>query len=396
LTVWRLTSVILASIALLVPARASAIDLNQWVQGLKAQVYVTERLEYQTNVFQVTSDTQDDLISRTVPGFFVSYERGPVTLGFGYRAEFLKFFDLKEQDDEHHIAGFDLKLAFSKLRLSLHHDLTLTSDPPNSELTGRTDSATVNLAPEIEYNLTPRLSVGALYSYTDVRFESKAAAINHTTFLYGGYAAWKFSPKADVRLGYTYGYSEFDNVQGAVDRDATHQIIYVGLRGDITPKLSSTFRVGYEIRNQESSRLQDESTISMGGDWIYRPTDRMRFALLTTKTFENSIFGQFGESVTFEASTATLSYDQQLATKIRVNARITGSLNEYPRKETTIRDTVPKFREDTIFNWGGGIDYDIQKWLSVGAEYLHTRRDSTFNEFDYKDDKVTAKLTLQF
>lgn len=396
MTVWRLTRVVLASIVVLLPTQAFAIDLNQWVQGLKVQVFLTERVEYQSNIFLEPSRTRDDVIFRTVPGFLASYERGPMTLGFGYRMELLKFMDHGSQDDEHHLASLDLKIALNKLRVSLHHDLTLTSDPPNSELTGRLDSTTINLAPEVEYNLTSRLSVGALYSFTDVRFEKRAEAMNHTTHLYGTYAAWKFSPKADIRLGYTYGYSEFDNTPPSIDRDAKHHIMYAGLRGEITPKLSSTFRIGYEIRDQESPRVQDESALHLGGDWVFRPTERMRFALLTTKTFENSIFGQVGEIVTYEVSSATLTYDQQLGTKFRVNARVGGSLNEYPRKDITVRDTVFKFREDTIFTWGTGIDYDIQKWLLVGAEYSHTRRDSTFNEFDYKDDKVTAKLTLQF
>ena len=396
MTAWRFRTLALVTIALLFPATALAIDLNQWVQGLKTQVFVTERLEYETNVFQRPSRAEDDLISRTVPGFFVTWERGPMVLGAGYRAEILKFLTLDEQDDTHHLASADLRLNFNRFRASLHHDFTLTTDPPNTELTGRVDSTTVNLAPELEFYVTRRLSLGALYAFTDVRYDKTAEPLNHTTHLFGGYAAWRFAPKADVRIGYTYGYSEFDNVQPTVDRDATHQIYYIGLRGDLTPKVSSTLRFGYEIRDQDAARLQDEQGVYLGGDIVFRPTERTRLTFLASKTFENSIFGQLGETVTYESTNATLIYDQQFATKLRGNVRGTFGLNEYPRKDITIVQTTPRFREDTILGWGAGIDYDIQKWLAVGAEYSHTRRDSTFNEFDYKDDKFTAKLTLQF
>ena len=35
-------------------------------------------------------------------------------------------------------------------------------------------------------------------------------------------------------------------------------------------------------------------------------------------------------------------------------------------------------------------------WLTVGVEYGHTARRSNFNEFQFQDDKFTAKVTLQF
>lgn len=399
MTVWRVISVLSLAFAWLLPAEAFAVDLNQWVRGLKANVYVTERLEYETNVFQTESHTEDDLISRTIPGFVLTYERGPVVFGAGYRAEFLKFFSLDEQDNVHHIGSVSLNLNFARLKIAHRQEFTLTSDPPTTELTGRTDSTTINIPFEVEYALTPRFGIGASYSFTHVQFQKSAEQMNHDTHLYGGYVAWKLVPKADVRFGYHYGYSEFDNVIGTLDRDAKHHIIFVGLRGDLTPKITSTFRAGYEVRNQESDRLKDSSAIFLGGESSYQPTERTKITLATNKTFENSIFGQQGESVVYETTSAALSFEQLLGTKVRFNARLTGVLNDYPRKETTGIRTLtatPKFREDTIFGWGGGLDYDIQKWLSVGAEYSHTRRDSTFDEFNYKDDKFTAKLTLQF
>lgn len=398
MTVWRVASLVVVMAVLLFPLQASAVDLNQWVRGLKFSPFVTQRVEYETNVFQVTSRTQDDLISRTVPGFLLTLERGPLTLGAGYRAEFLRFMDLEEQDNTHHIATYRLGLAYGFLKVSLGSDLTLTSDPPTTELTGRTDSTTITLAPDFEFRLTPRFSVGVNYGFTSVRYEKRAEELNHIQHTFGGSVFWKLVPKADVRLGYSYGYSEFDNVTFRTDRDVSAQHdIFVALRGDLTPKLSSTFRIGYGLRDQESPRLEDPSTLTLGGDWTYKPTERTRITLATSRAFQDSIFGEFGETVTFVSSTGTLAAEQQFGTKVRANARLTGVLNEYPRKEVTLREPFAfRHRNDTILGWGTGVDYDIQKWLSIGAEYSHTRRDSNFDEFNYKDDKITAKVTLQF
>ena len=77
MTVWRAVGGIVL-VLLLLPGQASAVDLNQWVPGLKVLLHITERAEYQTNVQQVKAHTNDDLISRTVPGVDIKIGRAHV------------------------------------------------------------------------------------------------------------------------------------------------------------------------------------------------------------------------------------------------------------------------------------------------------------------------------
>jgi len=42
------------------------------------------------------------------------------------------------------------------------------------------------------------------------------------------------------------------------------------------------------------------------------------------------------------------------------------------------------------------VDYDIQPWLRVGGEYVRTGRRSNFDAFDFVDDKILGKVTVQF
>lgn len=398
MTVWRAIGVIVLA-AVLVPLPAAAIDLNQWVPGLKTTLFVSERAEYETNIFQVPSGAEDDIIFRTIPGFLATYERGPLLASVGYRLEFLNFVEHTREDEIHHFASMNIGAKGTRLRANMAGSLAITSDPPTTEFTGRTDSTTISGSPEVDYLITSRVGVGANYNYTKVRFEDRAKDLNRTSHLIGGSAFWNFLPKAEARVGYGVGWSEFDHFgqEGArPDRDFVRHVIYAGVRGDLTPKLSSTFRVGYEVRDYDRAPVADEGSFTIGGDWTYRPTERTRIGLFTSKGFEESIFGQTGQTVLFETTSVALLAEQQLGQKVRVNARISGVRNDYPRKDFTIRDTRPKFRVDEILGWGAGIDYDIQKWLTVGAEYSHTRRESTFDEFNYKDDKFTAKVTLQF
>lgn len=367
---------------------ASALDLGEWVAGLKLSPFISERIEYETNIFQVPSGAQDDVIFKTVPGFLIDYTVGPNALSLGYRAEILRFATLEGQDAVHHIGVGQIRLELPRTLVNLRDDFTKTSDPPGTELTGRIKSTTNTLAPEAEYKLTDRFSAGLNYAWTHVDFERTVNQLDRDEHLIGGSVFWKFLPKTDLRLSYNYGQKNFDS---ATERDVTRHVATVGLRGDLTARLSSTFRAGFESRDAERSTQKDFTGYVVGGDWTYKPTDRTTLSLITNRSVEESTFGN---TAFFVSTTGTLLAEHTFVPKVSANARLTGGVNEYPTKETLGERT--KFRKDTLSGWGAGVDYDIQPWLRVGAEYSHTRRISNFNEFNFADDKITGRITLQF
>ena len=85
----------------------------------------------------------------------------------------------------------------------------------------------------------------------------------------------------------------------------------------------------------------------------------------------------------------------QLLPKLSIGARLGGGRNDYSTKETEVNGTSA-FRRDWFMVAGGNIEYAIQRWLRVGLEYLRTSRTSNFNQFDFVDEKVTGRVTLQF
>ena len=92
----------LAAVTLLVApiSPAGALNLEEWLPGLTVTPFLSERIEYETNVFQTASGEKSSMISRTTPGFLVEYGRGTLQLAAGYRAEILHYFDLE-------LEGFD-------------------------------------------------------------------------------------------------------------------------------------------------------------------------------------------------------------------------------------------------------------------------------------------------
>ncbi len=388
----RVASMVLATLVVLVLLRlpALALDLGEWIPGLKLSPFLSERVEYQSNVFQTPSHSKDDVVFKTIPGFLADYTFGTHSLSAGYRAEILRYLDLTNQDTVHHFGVAQLRLDFPRTLLNLRDDFARTSDPPGTELTGRILSTTNVFKPEAEYRLTQRFALGLNYAWTDVRFDDRAigALIDRDEHRVGASVFWKVVPKGDVFFNYTYGRVIFTT---ATDRNYTDHLIAVGLRGDITSKLSSTLRVGYEIRDPDSSGQPSFGGLFLGGDVTYRPTERTTITLATQRATQESTFGTDAFYVT---TNGTLSVTQQLLTKLSVTARLGGGVNDYSTKQTA--DGKTAFRHDPFLLAGVLADYDIQPWLRTGVEYTRTSRDSNFPSFRFVDERISGRVTLQF
>jgi len=376
-------------LATLLPAHpVPALDLREWVPGLTVSPFLGERVEYESNVFQAPSHAKGDVIFKTIPGFLADYNFGPHSLSGGYRAEILRYVDLTNQDTTNHFAVGQLRLDFPRLLVNIREDFAHTTDPPGTELTGPIESDTSILTPEIEYGLTQRFSVGVNYSWTHVHFQPSVDELDRNEHLIGASVFWKFLPKTDLRLSYAYGEKDFTV---ATDRDVTRHVVTLGLRGDLTAKISSTFRLGFERRIPEASNATGYTGLIGGGEWIYKPTERTTITLTTDRSVQESTF----ETAPFYVSTsAALGAQHQILPKLTGSVRVTVGVNDYPVKETV--DGRTKFRNDTFYGFGAGVEYAIQRWLVVGAEYTHRARRSNFDAFDFIDDRVVGKVTLQF
>ena len=370
---------------------AMAFDLGEWIPGLKVSPFFSEKLEYESNVFQVPSHSRSDEIFKAIPGFIADYTFGPHSVSVGYRAEILNYMDLTDQNTTNHFAVGQLRLDFPRTLLTLREDFARTNSPPGTELTGPIVSDTNILKPEAEYRLTQRFGLGLNYSWTHVTFEQQSTAdlIDRDDQLVGTSFFWKFTPKADLFLNYSYGWTTF--AQSSDNRNYTSNNVTVGVRGDITAKLSSSLRVGYTIENVANSSQSGYTGFIVSGDTTYRPTERISLTLSTQRARQESTFGTNAFYVT---SNGTLSGQYQILPKLGLTARLGGGINNYSTKQSA--DGKTDFREDTFILAGSTLDYDIQPWLRAGLEYSRIGRDSNFPSFRFVDDRISGRVTVQF
>jgi hypothetical protein len=366
---------------------AAALDLSEWVRGLQVMPFLSERIEYQTNVFQTPSRAQSDVIFRTIPGILVEYGTGPDVLSAGYKAEFLKFLDGSSPDAVHHLFAGQLLLGFNRLQVRARNEFIKTTDPPGSELTGRIESTTNTFAADAGYSLTDRFGLAVNGGWTHAEFPT-IGQLSRDEYLVGASVFWKVRPKADLSFGYNYGHKTFEE---ASLRDIDRHFLYFGVLGELTAKLSSTFRIGYAIRDSQRVGVPGYKGFAMGGDWIYRPTDRLTITLTTDRS---DVESAFGNQPFYVSTTAALVAAQEFGPKLTTRLQFAAGDDSYPGKETFDGET--KVRHDTLLRWGGEIRYDVQRWLRVGVEYTHTLRSSNFRAFNFQDDKIAGTVTVQF
>ena len=378
-----------------VPGPAAAVDLNAlWpdlgLPGFKITPFISQRVEYESNIFQAPSRSQDDVIFKTIPGFVLDLPLGRHKIDLGFRAEILRYLDLESQDTEHYFVLGNLLLDFpGGLKFRLKEDFARTSDPPGTELVGRIKSTTNVLSPSVEYGFAQRYAVGLDYGWTTVRFDDTVQQLDRDEHAIGLTGFYRIQPKTDVLLNFTYGTKDFDQ---ADNRDVKRYITAVGVRGDITSRLSSTFRLGYEVRDPDRGRIGAYSGVVASGDVVYRPTERTRLALIAERSVQESVFQN---NLAFISNLVTLTGEHFLTPKLLLTGRVAGGNGDYFEKSQKVNGSFD-WRTDWVYGFSLGVEYQIQKWLAVSADYTHSRRDSNFDNFDFKDDVVGAKVTLSF
>jgi hypothetical protein len=380
-----------AALVLMVSAPASALELGEWVPGLRLSPFFTERIEYESNVFQVPSHSQGSVIIREIPGFLAEYTFGPHSLSASARADILNYLSLPSQNTINYAGLTDLRLEFPRLLVGIRDDVVRTTEPPNTELTGPIVSLTNTFASHAQYRLTNRLAAGAAFSWLRPFYPDQAVGrdLNRNEYLGTGSVFWKVTPKTALGLNANFDRKIFTD---SPDRDVTDYGMTLSLQGDLTAKLSSTFRIGFLDRVPDTSSQPGFFGLVMGGGLSFRPTARTTIALLVDRSPQESTFNNVPF---FTALSAALSVSQQITPKINVTAKAGGGVNNYPEKQETVSGQFD-WRQDTFYSYGLTANYAIQRWLNVGLSYERIARNSNFDQYNFVDDRVSLLVTLQF
>lgn len=345
----------LTSAAILLGLGASLNAAPFLAIGDNAELFVTADvgLRYEDNVFYAPSGAEDDTLAFSFsPGIEVLFGKNSLFKGsFTLQEHFTEYTESAVRATNLTQIGFDGKYDGARLTGSVAAGFREVNQNSRGFL-GLIRRDVYNFGVRGEYALTEKSKVASGISYG--RTQYKLAGFNDQTSLsipVNYYFAIR--PKIDLSAGYSFRHTEVD---GGADRD--DHFFNVGARGEFTPKLTGSFKVGYTVRERQGAPSAGILGLDAGLTYLFSP--KTRFTLDLSNDFDTSAAGQSQE--VFSVS-------------IGANTQINPSLS----LGTSLRYQDIDFagpRSDDYVTASVYASYAYSQNLSLGASYSYTDNSS--------------------
>lgn len=230
----------------------------------------------------------------------------------------------------------------------------------------------------------------------DVGFKDKKYNNNRaTTFVrdredtsVDGRFYYQIMPKTSLLFDARFKDIDYDNdyngngfLPPVASLDGTQYSGLVGLTWAATYKTTGKATVGYRQKDFDSSR-KDDGGVAWEVEMIWQPRTYSIVNLSTSSEFKET--NGTGNAIEEDAVSADWTHYWQDNLSTNVNFRY--AQNDFSG-DTTGRD-------DDLLNASVSLNYEMQRWLTVGASYNYDERDSNFNNFDYERNVVQAFFTI--
>ncbi|MFQ5661080.1 MAG: outer membrane beta-barrel protein [Gammaproteobacteria bacterium] len=194
---------------------------------------------------------------------------------------------------------------------------------------------------------------------------------------------YRLAPKTSLVLEGRAVHFEYDrNAPGAPSLDSN---VFRGLGGitwEATYKTTGFLKVGYIDKEFASGLRQDDNAVTweVGIEW--RPRTYSIVNIATSRDFQET--NGAGDFIQHDM----VSFNWNHAWLKRLSSVVDFSY---------AKDMFdPTAREDDLINAGISINYNIRRWLTIGAGYHYRDRDSSDSVFDFHRNiyELTARITL--
>lgn len=371
---------------------------------------VPRRFHYhlQLSVRAVYDDNINLTRTNQISDFYTSIEPA-LMLGFGdtearaenyirldYIPAVFLFADHSENNSIQHVIRLEGQYRASRLTLNLSQTVQLMDgvdvqtqntsggleQQVNLDVAGRTTFDIYDTHLNAAYYVTGKtfLSGGLDYinnHYTDL--------ISSQTITGNFFVNYNYSEKFVVGLGGTFGYDQVD------EPNPDQNFEQVNLRGSYqaTGKLDFVGSVGVEFRHFEGDMRDTHVSPIFEFGVNYTPFDGTKISLTANRHIYNSaVLAEQNYTMT----NITAGIQQRLLQRVFLGFNGGFESSDY---FSTTGGTGPD-RKDDYFFVEPSIAVSITRFWTVGAYYLHRVNSSSFDAFDFHDNQVGIRSTLQF
>jgi polysaccharide biosynthesis protein VpsM len=327
------------------------------------------------NVVLSHTDPKSSTFYLLSPGVTVDARDPNKVFSIGYRAQVGRFAQSTQDDYVDHTANAQFDMAIDRrnfIRLGIaylrNHDPRGSTDRP---ISGSPDKYRL-VSPNFTYALGSPGAQGrfeAYFSEADRRYLNNRG----TTFAsdrdarnFGGVFYWRVMPRtyllAEARK------TQIRYVDPASRLSADEERYYGGVSWDATAATTGTLKLG-TVKRRFTSDLPSESASSWEATVTWAPRTYSKFDLYTVRTTSESTgLGNFMFSA-ISGVTWTHAWSSLISTGVEMRYQ---------------KDDYQGFnRTDETKSLGMKVGYRFRRWLTLGAEYSHTQRDSSINAFEW-------------
>lgn len=215
--------------------------------------------------------------------------------------------------------------------------------------------------------------------YVDRQYDNNeqfTATRNRQTRYFGVTYSHRVSPKTSLLAQFKRTAIDYD--VASLDNDETRYMF--GAQWQATGKTSARALVGYLTKDFDDPQHDDFSGLAIETGLTWSPKSYSIFDLsLTRETDETNGNGSY-----VIRNTADLGWTHFWRDRFSTTANVGVS-------DETYKDSL---RSDDLKFYGVSAKYQFSDWLVSGLGYQHSDRNSTINEFEYKDNSVLFTLEL--
>ncbi len=348
--------------------------LKNW----KLRVFTSGTWRYDSNVFLRNTNVQHDMMWSVTPGFQYSYgdEQAKLQVLADYNAQFNFYDKFSQQNSLNHFLRLSLAYRAKKtsIKLSgLFHQVT------GGDLDVGGQASRVQFSPQLQvmYEVSEKVRVGINGQLQRTHYD---ALISSTTYRFGVFADYSFSPQ--FRLGL-----QFNEMLQEVDRSGSQsgQDYLVRLEYEASKKLSLTGSGGVHVLHTSSAGDSTLPLGTLGFKYAANPKTTVYANLYARAQNSPSLGGQY-----FQSEGVLIGIQQQVGSKVTVGADAGYDFSAYHSYVSGVSGT----RRDHVRFMRPWLKYALQRHVSLEVFYQHTTNDSTgMGAQPFERDLVGAGIT---
>jgi hypothetical protein len=363
------------------------------VGPLKLHPSFETSIEFDDNIRLTDGGEEDDVIFTQRPALIGEARLGDHRVEAGYGLEQLNFVDDQEENTTNHLAHAILELNFDNLHFTASDTMENSTGRVFNEQSAR-DHVLLNTVQLLGRFDRPHWAAESAWTHNTV--DHRTPSQDNSDYgedVLSLLAGYKLTAKTLVLVEPTIGLLNYG--RNVANADQSYWQLMGGLRGELTEKLTTVLKLGFQDRQMSDvggqGQIPDFDGIVADMSLTFKPTETDTISLFYLR---RPVPSSFASNSWYRSDRISATYRKRFARKWILAPRLAWQMNDYPEPGTVAG--VTKRREDHFLQAGVGLRYEIQEWLSTGVGYNFRTRRSNLPTLDYDNNRVAFDVTLAF